>query len=100
MMILEAGDESTYLMGSPDLMPRNLDSRVEMLVPVQDARARRKMAGIFDALLSDNAQAWSLRSDGSWKRLRTKKGERAQSAQTMLMRTATARGRRASSRRS
>jgi polyphosphate kinase len=100
MMILEAGDEATYLMGSPDLMPRNLDSRVEMLVPVQDARARRKMSGIFDALLSDNAQAWSLRSDGSWKRLRTKKGERSQSAQTMLMRTATARGRRASSRRS
>jgi polyphosphate kinase len=100
MIILEAGDESTYLMGSPDLMPRNLDSRVEMLVPVQDARARRKMSGIFDALLSDNAQAWSLRSDGSWKRLRSKKGERPQSAQTMLMRTATARGRRASSRRS
>ena len=58
------------------------------------------MSGIFDALLSDNAQAWSLRADGSWKRLKSKKGERPQSAQTMLMRTATARGRRASSRRS
>jgi polyphosphate kinase len=99
MIILDAGDESTYLMGSADLMPRNLDNRVEVLVPVQDARARRKMSGIFDALLEDNEQAWSLRADGGWKRLRAKKGERARSSQAILMRSATARGRRASARR-
>jgi polyphosphate kinase len=55
---------------------------------------------MFDALLSDNTNAWELHGDGSWKRLRPKKDDRRVSAQTLLMRNAVARARRTVSRRS
>ena len=43
-------------------MPRNLDNRLEIVVPVEDSRARQKISAMFDALLADNAQAWELRA--------------------------------------
>jgi polyphosphate kinase len=87
----EAGDESTYLLGSADLMPRNLDHRVEILVPVEDARARQELARMFDVLLADNTTAWELRADGGWKRLRPAASERKRAAQATLIRSARAR---------
>jgi polyphosphate kinase len=92
--VLEAGSKSTYLMGSADLMPRNLDHRVEIVAPVEDGRARQKLSAAFDALLADNVQAWQLRSDGTWRRLQPKKEERPAPAQSALMRSALARARR------
>jgi polyphosphate kinase len=99
-LILDAGDRSTFLIGSADLMPRNLDNRVEIVVPVQDARARQRMTAIFDALLADNTHSWGLRTDGTWRRMRPKKDERPTSAQATLMRSAVARARRSLARRS
>jgi polyphosphate kinase len=81
-------------------MPRNLDDRLEIVAPVQDARARQKLNAVFDALLADNAQAWQLREGGSWRRIRPKKGDRRLSAQSNLMRSAIARARRTVVRRS
>jgi polyphosphate kinase len=98
--IFDAGDKSTFLMGSADLMPRNLDHRVEIVTPIQDARARQRMTAIFDALLADNTNSWNLRADATWRRIRPKKGERPASAQASLMRSAIARGRRSLARRS
>jgi polyphosphate kinase len=98
--ILDAGDRSAFLIGSADLMPRNLDNRVEIVVPVQDARARQRMTAIFDALLADNTHSWGLRTDGTWRRMRPKKDERPTSAQAALMRSAVARARRSLARRS
>jgi polyphosphate kinase len=49
---------------------------------------------MFDALLADNAQAWELRADSTWKRLRPKKDDRPLSAQSALMRSSVARARR------
>jgi polyphosphate kinase len=100
VFIFEAGKTTTYLLGSPDLMPRNLDHRVELLAPVQDGRAQQRINASFDALLSDNAQAWELRSDGSWERLQPEKSERAKPAHDTLMRSARARQRRPATRRS
>jgi polyphosphate kinase len=100
MMVFEAGDTATYVMGSADLMPRNLDSRLELDVPVNDARARHRISAIFDTLLADNSQAWQLRANGSWRRLRPKKDSRPVSAQAALMRSAVNRARRPLVRRS
>jgi polyphosphate kinase len=91
--ILEAGAKSSYLIGSADLMPRNLDHRVEIVAPVDDARARNRISAVFDALLADNTNAWELRSDGNWRRQHPRKGERASPAQSALMRSAVARAR-------
>ena len=100
VFVLEAGDKTTCLLGSSDLMPRNLDHRLEVVVPVDDIRARQRINAMFDALLSDNTNSWELHGDGSWKRMKPKKGDRRVSAQGLLMRNAVARARRTVSRRS
>jgi polyphosphate kinase len=100
VFVLEAGDKTTYLMGSADLMPRNLDNRLEVVVPLDDSRARQRINAMFDALLSDNTNSWELNGDGTWDRVRRKKDDRAVSAQGLMMRSAIARARRTVARRS
>jgi polyphosphate kinase len=94
--IFERADERACFIGSPDLMPRNLDHRVEIVTPVDDARAQQELTRVFDVLQADNAQAWELHGDGSWERLTPAKGGRPKPAQTTLMRNAATRARRRS----
>jgi polyphosphate kinase len=61
--------EASYFIGSADLMPRNLDRRVEALVPVADPTLRARLAEIQDVLLADDLLAWELGSDGTWRRV-------------------------------
>ena len=75
----EIDDQKTYLLGSADLMPRNLEHRIEVVVPVEDTHARNELEGIFKALLSDNTHAWELRTDGTWHRVTAQKNERRRS---------------------
>jgi polyphosphate kinase len=96
VFILEAGKKATYLIGSADLMPRNLDHRVELVVPIDDSYAQQRLSGAFDSLLADNSQAWELRQDGTWRRTSPAKDERPRPAQAALMRSARARFRRRS----
>jgi polyphosphate kinase len=67
--IIEAGEASTYLLGSADLMPRNLDGRFEVLVPVEDEVARAQIAEMFDLQFGIADFSWQLLPDGSWERL-------------------------------
>jgi polyphosphate kinase len=94
LLVLESPDSTTVLLGSADLMPRNLDNRVEVVVPIEDARAQQEISRVFDVLLADNAEAWDLDGDGRWRRARPGKGERSRPTQTVLMRNALARARR------
>ena len=82
----EAGDRRDYLLGSADLMPRNLDHRIEVVMPVEDTQVRNELESIFKALLADNSQAWELQPEGDWKRVTPKKSERRRPAQAMFMR--------------
>ena len=91
VFIFETGDEASYYLGSADLMPRNLDFRIEAVVPVEDQRSQQELARAFDTMASSNLHAWELRSDGSWQRVRAKKGERPRATQTLLMRSVRAR---------
>jgi polyphosphate kinase len=86
LFCFEAGEEKTFLLGSADLMSRNLDHRIEVVVPVEDPQARNELESIFKALLADNANAWALHADGSWDRTKPKKGERRRVAQAVFMR--------------
>jgi polyphosphate kinase len=67
-------------------MPRNLDHRIEVVVPVEDIQVRNELEGIFKALLADNSQAWELQADGAWQRVSAKKSERKRQAQALFMR--------------
>jgi polyphosphate kinase len=62
------GAEELYL-SSADLMPRNLERRIEMMFPVQDERIREELVDGLNAYFRDNCQARVLDSDGAWKRL-------------------------------
>jgi polyphosphate kinase len=84
----EAGDRSTFYLGSADLMPRNLDHRVEVVAPVEDVGAQSEIAATIDTLLADTASSWELDQDGVWHRVRPKKEDRPRSAQAVLMRRA------------
>ncbi len=64
----QRGVERFYL-GSADLMPRNLNRRVEALVRVDDEEAQARLAEILDVSLADTALAWELAADGSYHRL-------------------------------
>jgi polyphosphate kinase len=86
LFCFEAGEEKTYLLGSADLMPRNLDHRIEVVVPVEDIAVRGELEGTFKALLADNTQAWELKPNGDWTRVHPKKSERRRSAQASFMR--------------
>jgi polyphosphate kinase len=65
----QRGDEMRVLMGSADLMPRNLDSRVELAVPVEDPELRAELLDVLEGCFADNSNAWELDSGGVWRRL-------------------------------
>jgi polyphosphate kinase len=67
-------------------MERNLDHRIEVVMPAESPHVRAEMEAVFKSLLSDNVQAWELGPDGSWARVQPKKSERRRPAQTVAMR--------------
>ncbi|MEX2421270.1 MAG: polyphosphate kinase 1, partial [Actinomycetota bacterium] len=85
----ERGD-ATYYIGSADLMQRNLDRRVEALVPVSDAALAARLDEILDVLREDDTLAWTLGSDGAWAKV---PGERGIDAQQSLQEIAVGRAR-------
>jgi polyphosphate kinase len=57
-----------WYIGSADLMDRNLDRRVEAVVPVEDAEARARLEGFIEVLLADDRRSWQLGGDARWRR--------------------------------
>jgi len=72
----QRGEETRVLTGSADLMPRNLDSRVELVAPVEDEALRATLLDVLERSLADNSNAWEFDADGSWTRLRPPEGGR------------------------
>jgi polyphosphate kinase len=68
------GARCVYYMGSADLMPRNLDRRVEAFAPVTDPELQARLQEILDVNLADDTLAWKLTADGSWRRVETVEG--------------------------
>ena len=79
------GDEQIY-MGSSDLMPRNLNRRVEVLFPVQDSQMIRHLHDdILGTYLADNVKSREMQSDGSYVRRQARPGEPLIGAQNALL---------------
>jgi polyphosphate kinase len=55
-------------------MPRNLDRRIEAVVPVTDSKLRLRLQQILDVSLADDVLAWELGPDGSWHHVPTVRG--------------------------
>jgi len=68
------GAEAEIFLGSSDLMQRNLDRRVEAVVPVGDAKLRVRLSEILETLLADDVLAWELCPDGDWQKVPTVRG--------------------------
>ena len=58
-----------YVIGSGDLMERNLDRRIEALVPVCDLELCAHLEDLLELALGDDEHAWELDADGNWHRL-------------------------------
>ncbi len=72
------GSDIKYFVGSADLMPRNLDRRVEAMVPVDEPSLQAQLATIISTELDDDVLAWELHGDGSWSKVPTRAGVNAQ----------------------
>jgi polyphosphate kinase len=70
----EGPGEPTWLIGSADWMPRNLDRRVEALVPVATPALQARLQEILDVNLADDVLAWELGPDDTWRRVRPASG--------------------------
>ncbi|HEV8102152.1 MAG TPA: polyphosphate kinase 1 [Gaiellaceae bacterium] len=88
LFIFDAADRSVSYMGSADLMPRNLDHRVEVVTPVEDLALQAELASTFEALWRDTTSSFELEASGAWQRVQPKKDERLRSGQQILMRRA------------
>lgn len=64
----DADDGPMYLIGSADLMPRNLDRRVEVLVPIDHPKHREWLDQVLEFDLADDIVRWELQPDDSWLR--------------------------------
>jgi polyphosphate kinase len=80
----ERDGECTIYIGSADLMPRNLDTRVELLAPLRDEALRADLVDTLDRCFADDVNAWDLGEDGAWTR-RTPSAEEPRDVHRELM---------------
>jgi polyphosphate kinase len=91
----EADERVATYIGSPDLMQRNLDHRVEVLVPIENARVRSEIHAVLDSALADDVDAWILSASGDWERAAAAaKPEKRHSHHETMMRRSLKRARR------
>jgi polyphosphate kinase len=80
------GGREEYLIGSADIMKRNLSSRVEVLAPVEDPEHQGHLRFILDAQLGDRRNAWEMLPDGSYVQLQPRNGKEDLGSQELTAR--------------
>jgi polyphosphate kinase len=68
IMYFHHGGDGRVFVSSADWMPRNLDRRIELLVPIEDAHCRQRLTHILETCFADNVKARRLRGDGTHER--------------------------------
>jgi polyphosphate kinase len=81
----EREGERTVYIASADLMPRNLDHRVELAAPIESAELRTELMDTLERAFADNQSSWELSGDGTWQRRPPGPGERQRNMQIELM---------------
>ena len=87
--LFDRGTELRCYIGSADLMPRNLDHRVEILAPVEDPTLAAQVRDSLERCLADTTSAWELTADGTWRRRTPATPAEKRSAQAELIERAT-----------
>lgn len=82
------GGDEEFFIGSADAMNRNLEHRVECLVPVENQLLREQLREILDLQFGDRGCAWELQADGSYRRLATNVGKKDDGCQSRMIRLA------------
>ncbi len=95
MYYFRNGGEEEWFVGSADCMKRNLESRVEVVAPVEDAALRQELRTLIDAQLAPGRGAWQMQPDGTY----VHTSEHARSSQQVLVELAEKRQKEASRRR-
>ncbi|HUX11742.1 MAG TPA: polyphosphate kinase 1 [Spirochaetia bacterium] len=78
------GGAGEYYCGSADLMPRNLERRVELLFPIENPDLQKRIKSILETYLADNSQSHALRPDGVYVRRESESGEVSVGSQSVL----------------
>jgi polyphosphate kinase len=84
---------AAFYIGSADLMPRNLDRRVEALTPVNDPDLQDRLREILAVDLADDVLAWTLGPDGTWRKVPTADDGTSVDTHLKLQELAASRGR-------
>jgi polyphosphate kinase len=84
---LNGGDEEYYI-GSADLMKRNLESRVEVVAPVDDRKLRQELRLILDVQLSSRRNVWEMEPDGHYVERRNRGAKGSMSSQETFIQLA------------
>ena len=79
------GGEPDIFLGSADLMPRNLDRRIETLFPIEEPQLKQELIAALEILLNDNSNARQLYSDGTYSRIHPQDGEEIRNSQNEFM---------------
>ncbi len=83
----QGGDPDIFI-ASADWMGRNLERRVELMIPIEDSRARRRLLRILESFFQDNVQSSRILPDGSSERLKPGSGEKKFRAQEYFFKEA------------
>jgi len=81
----ENGGDPEWYVGSADWMTRNLDNRVEAVMPVETRHVRRQLRFVLEATLSDNRRRWLMDEDGGYEQVTPGEGEPVRDVQEILM---------------
>lgn len=89
------GGDEEYFIGSADLMTRNLESRVEVIVPIELTAHRKELNAILETQLNDQRSAWDMQPDGSYVQRETVGDKEKRPSQEILITAASLRSERA-----
>ncbi len=79
------GEEEVYI-SSADWMPRNLDRRIEMLIPIEDAPSKKELIETLDIYFRDNTKAWMLQPEGSYVKVDAGKSKKVRAQEALCQR--------------
>lgn len=79
------GGAEEYFIGSADIMKRNLESRVEVLIPIEAPELRRDLRALLDIQLADRRCAWDMQPDGSYVQRRPETAEQEKGSHQLLV---------------